>query len=203
MNIQGRYKNKTVYTTKFLNCVARHIVYLLNLIPINIYMIRRRHRTVNVKLIKTTNMKNLLVISVLVFFLAFCKKENTTSLESEYQAIYGTWNLKSVSYDSAGVRITKTLPYNKLVVDDNMEYQIYSGLPDPIENGSVSIISQSEKKLVLFFSARYSSSSSYVGSHIFGITNVQVVSVSSDDMTIKTINAAYDIYSDQEIIFQR
>jgi hypothetical protein len=148
-------------------------------------------------------MKNLLVLSVLVLFLAFCKKENTTSLESEYQAILGTWNLKSVSYDSAGVSISKTLPYNKLIIDDNLEYQIYSDLTDPVENGSVSIISQSDKKLVLFFSARYSSSSSYVGSHIFGVTNVQLVSLSSGEMTIKTINAAYDIYSDREFIFQK
>jgi hypothetical protein len=149
------------------------------------------------------SMKNSIVFILLILTLSYCKKENTTSLEPEYQSVIGTWNLKSVSYDSSSVRVTKTLPYNRLIIDNNLEYQINTNLIDPIENGSIKIISQSHTKLVLYFSARYSSSSSYAGSHIFGVTNVELVSLSSDEIVFKTINAGYGIYSDQEITFQK
>ena len=72
-----------------------------------------------------------------------------------------------------------------------------------VENGTINIITQNNNKLVLYFAAQYSSFSSYAGSHIFGITNVELISLSDNKMIIKTINAGYGVLSDRQIIFNR
>jgi hypothetical protein len=131
-----------------------------------------------------------------------CKKDNT-SLLPKYEAILGTWNLQSVSYDSSGVKITKTIPYNRLVINDNLNYQVFMNQINPVENGFINIITQTDDKLVIYFSAQYPSYSSFAGSHIFGGTNVELVSLSDNELIFKTINAGYAEYSDREISFRR
>jgi hypothetical protein len=147
-------------------------------------------------------MKKLFFLPLLVIFLISCKKENTSFL-SKYQAISGTWNLQSFSYDSSGVKIIKSSPYNRLVIKNNLEYHIYMDLINPIENGTINIITQTNDKLELYFAAQYPAYSSYAGSHIFGFTNVELVSISDNEMIIKTINAGNAQYSDKEIIFKK
>ena len=147
-------------------------------------------------------MKKLLLIPVLVFFVSSCKQEQSSFI-SKYQAILGTWNLKSISYDSSGVNITKPIPFNKLVINDNLAYTIYMDQTNPVENGIINIVTQTKNKLELYFDAQYPPYSSYAGSHVFGISNVELISLSNDELIIKTINAGYGEYSDKEITYNR
>ncbi len=147
-------------------------------------------------------MKKVLFLIAIIILPVSCKKHNTYFLP-EYEEVQGTWNLHSFAYDSSGVRITKTIPYDRLVVHDNLDYQVYMNQTKPVENGTVNIITQTRAKLVLYFSAQYPSYSSFAGSHIFGGTNVELVSLSSSEMVFKTINAGYAEYSDRVITFKR
>jgi hypothetical protein len=147
-------------------------------------------------------MHRILLFSVLFISLISCKKDYT-SLSREYQAISGTWNLQSISYDSSGVSLVKSSPYNRLIIFDNLKYTIYLDLINPVENGTINIITQTRQKLELYFAAKYPIYSSFAGSHIFGGTNVELISLSANEMIIRTINAAYAGYSDREIIFKR
>jgi hypothetical protein len=131
-------------------------------------------------------MKNLLVFACLSLFLFSCKKENHSSFISKYQAISGTWETNAISYDSSGINISKSTPYNKLVINNNLEYQIYKNLIDPVENGSINIITQTNKKIELYFAAQYPAYSSYAGSHIFGISNAILVSLTNEEMIFKS-----------------
>lgn len=147
-------------------------------------------------------MKKVHFLLVLIIFSMSCKKDNPY-FSPKYKTILGTWNLKSISYDSSGVEITKTIPYDRLVIYDNLDYHIYMDQINPIENGTIKIITQTNGKLVLYFSAQYPAYSSFAGSHIFGVTNVELVTLSDNEMIIKTINAGYAEYSDREITFKR
>lgn len=147
-------------------------------------------------------MNKVLFLIAIIIFPVSCEKHNTYFIP-EYEGIKGTWNLLSVAYDSSGVRITKTIPYDRLVVHDNLDYQVYMNQTNPVENGTVNIITQTSAKLVLYFSAQYPSYSSFAGSHIFGGTNVELVSLSSSEVAFKTINAAFAEYSDRVITFKR
>lgn len=117
--------------------------------------------------------------------------------------ISGTWNLQFISYDSLAVKITKTLSYNRLVIKDNLEYQIYNDQINQVEHGNINIITQTNDKLELYFDAQWPGYSSFIGSHVFGIKNVELVSLSDTEMIIKTIDAGYAEYSDREIVFKR
>jgi len=147
-------------------------------------------------------MKKLILLTVLVFFLFSCKQEQSSFI-SKYQAIMGTWNLKYISYDSSGVNITKPIPFNKLVINDNLAYTIYMDQTNPVENGIINIVTQTNNKLELYFDAQYPSYSSFAGSHVFGFSNVELISLSNDEMILKTINAGYGEYSDKEITYNR
>lgn len=147
-------------------------------------------------------MKRLLLFPLIVIFLISCKKEDS-SFNDKYQMISGTWNLQFISYDSSGIKITKTLSYNRLVIKDNLEYQIYNDLINQVEHGNINIITQTNDKLELYFDAQWPGYSSFFGSHVFGINNVELVSLSDKEMIIKTINAGYAEYSDREIVFKR
>jgi len=146
-------------------------------------------------------MKNFLLFASLVLFLISCKKEDY--FIDQYQMISGIWNLQFISYDSSGVKITKTLSYNRLVIKDNLEYQIYNDQINQVEHGTINIITQTNNKLELYFDAQWPGYSSFYGSHVFGFTNVELVSLSDKELIIKTINAAYAEYSDREIVFKR
>lgn len=147
-------------------------------------------------------MKKLLLFPLIVMFLISCKKEDSSFI-AKYQIISGTWNLQFISYDSSGVKITKTLPYNRLVIKDNLEYQIYKDLFNQVEHGTINIITQTNDKLELYFDAQWPGYSSFFGSHVFGATNVELVLLSNKELIIKTINAGYAEYSDREIVFKR
>lgn len=147
-------------------------------------------------------MKKFLFLIAVIIFHVSCEKHNTYFLQ-EYEELKGTWNLLSVAYDSSGVRITKTIPYDRLVVHDNLDYQVYMNQTNPVENGTIKIITQTSAKLILYFSAQYPSYSSFAGSHIFGGTNVELVSLSTSEIVFKTINAGYGKYSDRVITFRR
>lgn len=148
-------------------------------------------------------MKKMFFLPIVIILFFSCEKEDPPFLP-EYQIIPGTWAIQSISYDSSGVRITKALPYDKLVITDNLEYSIYySGLDNPIENGTINIINQSNDRLELYFVAKRPAYSSYAGSYVFGITNVELVSLSEIELIFRTINAGYDVYSDKEIFLER
>jgi len=147
-------------------------------------------------------MKRVHFLLVIIIISISCKKDNSNFLP-KYEPFLGTWNLQSVSYDSSGVNIIKTIPYDKLVINDNLDYHIFMHQTNPIEDGTVNIVTQTNDKLVLYFSAQYPSYSSFAGSHIFGVTNVELVSLSDNEMIITTIDAGYAEYSDRVITFKR
>jgi hypothetical protein len=147
-------------------------------------------------------MKKLLLFPLIAIFLISCKKENSSFID-KYQMISGTWNLQFVSYDSSGVKITRTFSYNRLVIKDNLEYQIYNDLISQVEHGNINIITQTDDKLELYFDAQWPGYSSFIGSHVFGYTNVELVSLSDNALIIKSINASYAEYSDREFVFIR
>ena len=147
-------------------------------------------------------MKRVHFLLVIIIISVSCKKDNSYFLP-KYEPILGTWNLQSVSYDSSGVNITKTIPYDRLVINDNLDYHIFMEQTNPIEDGTVNIVTQTNDKLVLYFYAQYPPYSSFAGSHIFGGTNVELVSLSDNEMIITTIDASYAEYSDRVITFRR
>ncbi len=142
-------------------------------------------------------MKRILPTIVLLVFLCSCEKD--TPLLPQYESVIGTWENISISYDSSGVWITKELPYKDLIIEANLNYELYSKEGDLQENGSFEIISQTLDRLELYFAAERPAYSSYAGSYVFGITNVELVSSTRDELDFITINAAYDIYSEKEI----
>ena len=142
-------------------------------------------------------MNRLLPTIVLLVFLFSCEKD--TPLLPQYESIIGTWENISISYDSAGVGITKGLPYKDLIIEPNLNYEFFTDEGDLHENGSVEIITQTIDRLELHFAAERPAYSSYAGSYVFGITNVELVSLTIEELDFITINAAYDIYSEKEI----
>ena len=142
-------------------------------------------------------MNRILPIIVLLVFLFSCEKD--TALLPQYESILGTWENISISYDSAGVGITKDSKYKDLIIEPNLNYEFYTDEGDLQENGSVEIITQTTDRLELHFAAERPAYSSYLGSYVFGITNVELVSLSRNELDFITINAAYDIYSETEI----
>lgn len=147
-------------------------------------------------------MKKILFLLVINIIPVSCIKSYTYFIP-EYENIQGTWSLHSVSYDSSGIKIIKTIPYDRLVVQENLDYQIFMNKTNPVENGTINIINQTSDKLVLYFSAHYPSYSSFAGSHIFGGTNVELLSLSASEMVFITINAGYAEYSDRVITFTK
>lgn len=146
-------------------------------------------------------MNKLLLYMSLALFLFSCKKENHSSFISKYQAISGTWETHAVSYDSSGINISKSTPYNRLVINNNLEYQIYMNIINPVENGTINIITQTNNKLELYFAAQYPAYSSYAGSHIFGVSNAILVSMSNDEMIFKS--AYTGLYNNLQFHFKK
>jgi hypothetical protein len=142
-------------------------------------------------------MKRILPTIVLLVFLFSCEKD--TPLLPQYESIIGTWDNISISYDSSGVGITKESPYKDLIIETNLNYEIYTDKGDLQEKGSIEIITQTLDRLELYFAAERPAYSSYAGSYVFGFTNVELVSLTRDELDFITINAAYDIYSETEI----
>ncbi len=146
-------------------------------------------------------MKRLLLLSAIIVLISSCEKDS--SFISKYETIPGTWEIQSISYDSSGVRITKVLPYKKLIIEENLNYEIYTESDELIEKGSIEIISQTIDYLELYFAAKRPSYSCMAGSYVFGVTSVELVSLSENELKFRTINASYDIYSEREIYLIR
>ena len=142
-------------------------------------------------------MKRILPTVVFLVFLCSCEKD--TPLLAQYESIIGTWDNISISYDSSGVGINKELPYKNFIIEANLNYEFYSAEGNLQENGSIEIITQTLDSLELYFAAERPAYSSQSGSYVFGITNVELVSFTRDELDFITINAAYDIYSETEI----
>ncbi|MBK8883905.1 MAG: hypothetical protein IPN67_16450 [Bacteroidales bacterium] len=146
-------------------------------------------------------MKKYLPVLFTFLFLISCKEKENDSLISQYRDIIGIWNMQSVSWDSSGIRVSHTWPYNKLLINDDLSYVIFMDLITPVENGTVNIIDQSSSKLELFFAARYPSYSSFAGSHIFGFANVLLVSLKSDEVVFEAVDQGF--YPEMEFRFRR
>lgn len=138
----------------------------------------------------------LLLLAVIAFS---CKKDvNVEKLSVKYQSIYGSWKPVTVSYDSMDVRVTRTIDFEKLVIHNNLNYEIFpDAITSSIEHGTVKIITQTDNKLELFFDAEWPGYSSFAGSHIFGFSNVTLDSLANDVLVFK----ATEIYSLQNVIF--
>lgn len=142
--------------------------------------------------------KNVFILFAILFLVA-CEEKESDMLISDYQDIIGVWNLQPVSWDSSGIRVSYSSPYDLLKINDDLSYVICLDLITPVENGTVNIISQSSNKLELYFAAKYPDYSSYAGSHIFGFSNVVLVSLTSDLMVYKSVDPGF--YPDMEFTF--
>lgn len=130
-----------------------------------------------------------------LFFLALilttsCKKE-PDSFIPKYAAIQGTWKTQSMSYDSSGVLVTKTLRYDRLVINEDLTYKIFYESVNNIENGFVRIVTQSDSNLELFFEAHYPIYSSFAGSHIFAHSTVFLIELSEYELILRDIDDGY------------
>ena len=146
-------------------------------------------------------MKSIFLIALISLFAFSCEKDS--SFIPKYETIHGTWEIQSISYDSSGVRITKVLPYKTLIIEENLNYEIYTESDELIEKGSIEIINQTIDYLELYFAAKRPSYSSFAGSYVFGVTSVELVSLSENELKFRTINASYDIYSEKDIYLIR
>jgi hypothetical protein len=142
-----------------------------------------------------------------IFFFLFlavlfisCKKE-TNSFIPKYQAITGTWKTQAISYDSSGVNITASTPFNRLIINESLEYQICMDIDKPVENGTIIILTQTTDKLEIYFDAKYPSYSSFAGSHLFGFSNTVLFSLTSDEMILKPTYNSF--HNNMEIYFTR
>jgi hypothetical protein len=132
----------------------------------------------------------LLAFVLFAMLLISCKKEKDSFI-SRYESIYGTWNTELVSYDSSGVRVTRSSQFDKLVIDNNLEYHLFLDLVNPVENGTINIITQTNEKLEVYFDAKYPLYSSFIGSHLFGVVNVILVSLTDYEMVLKTVDSVF------------
>jgi hypothetical protein len=138
-------------------------------------------------------------ISFLTLILTIsCKKESDSFLP-QYASIQGNWKTQSMSYDSSGVLVTKTLRYDRLVINEDLTYKIFLDSVNNIENGIVRIVIQSNSKLELFFEAHYPSYSSFAGSHIFSNSAVFLVNLSIDQLVLRDVDDGY--FSQREFNF--
>ncbi len=141
----------------------------------------------------------LLVISTLL--ITSCTKENI-SLMPRYHEIQGIWNLQSVSFDSAGIKISVQLK-DRLRIEEDLSYALYIRRFDFIENGAIDVVDQNSERLELSFLARYPEYSSYAGSHIFGYFNLELVSLSESEMILKTIRSEEFELPEREYYFTK
>lgn len=140
-------------------------------------------------------MKTKLIFLLFIISLTIsCNKDDSENenLLPQYQFIIGTWEPLTISYDSSEVRVTHPIQYDRLVINNNLSYKIYLDSDNPsIEDGTISIISQNEENLELFFDAVYPGYSSFAGSHIFGFSNVVLDSQDNDGLIFKSIDNPY------------
>lgn len=135
-------------------------------------------------------MKKILLPSLLLFLLlSSCEKEK--SFIRKYDSVPGTWNSTQISFDSSGIRVTRSLPYDRLVISENLRYQVYYNSVNQVEQGFIDIINQTDDSLKLFFHAEYPAYSSFAGSHIFGFSIVNLEFLNNDIMVLKADASSY------------
>jgi len=138
-------------------------------------------------------------ISFLALILTISCTKVSDSFLPKYAAIQGTWKTQSMSYDSSGVLVTKTLRYDRLVINEDLTYKIFYDSVNDLENGIVRIVTQSDSKLELFFEAHYPSYSSFAGSHIFAQSTVFLVNLTKDELVLRDVDNGY--FSPREFHF--
>lgn len=144
-------------------------------------------------------MKTKTLLLLLVVFVFSCKKDVIVEkLPTKYQSIYGSWKPVTVSYDSMDVRVTRTIDFEKLVINSDLSYEIFpDAITSSIEHGTVKIITQTDDNLELFFDAEWPGYSSFADSLIFGYSNVTLDSLSNEVLKFKTPGN----YSFQNVMF--
>lgn len=144
-------------------------------------------------------MKTKALLLLLVVFVFSCKKDVIVEkLPTKYQPIYGSWKPVTVSYDSLDVRVTHAIDFERLVIHNDLSYEIFpDAVTSSIEHGTVKIITQTDDNLELFFDAEWPGYSSFAGSLIFGFSNVTLDSLSNEVLVFK----APENYSFQNVIF--
>jgi hypothetical protein len=86
-------------------------------------------------------MKNLVLILLLTAVISSCMKDNDTRLQDRYSQLIGSWKPLTMSFDSAGVVLTKTIPFDRLVIKSNLAYQVFPlSSSSSIEDGTIKII---------------------------------------------------------------
>ena len=135
-------------------------------------------------------MRTTLIFFLAIIFTISCKKESDSFLP-RYGSILGTWKTQSISYDSSGVLVTKSLRYDRLVINEDLTYKIFHDSVNVIENGIIKIVTQSNSRLELFFEAHYPSYSSFAGSHIFANSTVFLVTLSNDELVLRDVENGY------------
>jgi hypothetical protein len=131
-------------------------------------------------------MKTKTLFLLVLVVTASCKKENydIEDLFPKYQPICDVWKPVSMSYDSMGVRVTTSIEYDRLVINDNLSYVLYYDQSDyVVEDGDVRIITQTEDELEIEFVAIYPMTSSFAGSHLF-CSDVVLDSLTNDEMIL-------------------
>ncbi len=135
-------------------------------------------------------MRTTSIFLLAIIFTISCKKESDSFLP-KYGSILGTWKTQSMSYDSSGVLVTKSLRYDRLVINEDLTYKIFHYSVNNIENGIIRIVSQTNSKLELFFEAHYPNYCSFAGSHIFANSNVFLITLSNDELVLRDVENGY------------
>ena len=134
-------------------------------------------------------MKTKTLILFLLVVTISCKKENfdIDDLLPKYQPICDVWKPLSMSYDSMGVRVTTSIQYDKLVINDNLSYVLYYDTSNfVVENGELRIITQTDDALEIEFYAFHQRYSSFLGSRLF-CSDVVLDSLSNDEMILTSV----------------
>jgi hypothetical protein len=115
-----------------------------------------------------------------------CRKENfdIDDLFPKYKPICDVWKPLTMSYDSMGVRVTKSIAYDRLEINDDFSYALYYDQSDyVVEDGEVRIITHTDEELKIDFVPIYPLTSSFAGSHLF-CSEVTVDSLADDRMIL-------------------
>ena len=136
------------------------------------------------------NMKTIIISLLTLILTVSCKKE-VDSFIPQYSAIQGTWKTKLMTYDSSSVLVTKSLRYDRLMINEDLTYKIFNDSVNIIENGIIQIVTQSSSKLELFFEAHYPIYSSFAGSHIFASSNVYLIKLSISELVLRDVKSDY------------
>jgi hypothetical protein len=147
-------------------------------------------------------MKTSIWALLLCLIISSCRDE-TGTLNRDYELLPGTWVTNYIRYDSSGVKVTRISDYDLLEIQKDLTYKIYykTEHTHPIENGYVRIKSQTSSHLEVYFEAHYPSYSSIAGSHIFFPGNVTLSKLTKDELVFRDVENIY--FSPKEYYFRR